>query len=395
MFGIKKINYCDFFVGLWGLYYLQGLLYPQGAINQMVQLLMIVIGLVAFAKCLFSSSCGLVKATMVLIIMYTIYGGAIILFGDGIFWTEESTYLKNSFNSLLPILFFYIQTRRGDLNEKRIRIYTLVMVAIVIVYYTYYGKLLIDKLDTEETTNNISYMFVSLLPLVFLFHKKVLLQYLLLALLMLYIIMGMKRGAILVGTLAIITFFISGFKDGSDTKKVISIILSVLIVIGTIYVVQYLMETSDYFMLRVNQTINGDSSHRDVLYNSIWETICRDGSVLYFLFGHGANSTIRFAGNFAHQDWLETLCNNGIIGVSILVIFFVMFVKAVIKSKRYSPNYLFFCFLSLFVISFAKTLFSMSIQNLDVSQSMLIGYLAYWTSDEGLYRFQNEYNIIR
>ena len=40
-----------------------------------------------------------------------------------------------------------------------------------------------------------------------------------------------------------------------------------------------------------------------------------------------------------------------------------------------------FCFLSLLVISFLTTLFSMSIQDMNISQSMLIGYFTYITAN--------------
>ena len=38
---------------------------------------------------------------------------------------------------------------------------------------------------------------------------------------------------------------------------------------------------------------------------------------------------------------------------------------------------MFYSFITLFIVIFSKTLFSMSIQDLDVSESMLIGYFAF------------------
>ena len=40
---------------------------------------------------------------------------------------------------------------------------------------------------------------------------------------------------------------------------------------------------------------------------------------------------------------------------------------------------MFYSFTTLFMIIFSKTLFSMSIQDLAVYESMLIGYFAYWS----------------
>lgn len=381
MFIPRKINQCDVFVVLWGLYYLQGLLYPQGVINQMIQLLMIFIGLFSFFKCLMMPMPCLMRATTALVFMYAVYGTAIILFGDGISWTTDSTYLKNSLNSLLPIFFFFLQTKCGNLTEKRIKIYTLLMTACVIIFYTYFGRKMLSQLGVEETTNNVGYMFVTLIPLVFFYYKTPIVQYALLAVLMMYILMGMKRGAILIGVMSVIIFLYSGFKEGTFKQKTLVLILSILTVIGSIYVVDYMLETSDYFANRVESTMDGDSSGRDRIYSSVWDAIKYEQRIVPILFWHGANSTIKYAGNFAHQDWLETACNNGLLGLSILLIFFVAFCKIVWRSKRQLPSHYYYCFLTLFAISLSKTMFSMSIQNFNMYQGMLIGYFTYLVSD--------------
>lgn len=385
MLVIRKINQSDVFVTLWALYYLQGLLYPQGIINQMIQLLMILMGLVSFFKCLMASTPCLIKATIALVFMYVVYGTAIILFGDGISWTIDSTYLKNSLNSLLPIFFFFLQTKCGDLTEKRIKIYTLVMIICVIIYYTYFGRLSLDQLGVEEATNNVGYMFVALIPFVFFYHKTPLVQYALLAILMMYVLMGMKRGAMLIGAMSVVIFLYSGFKEGTFRQKTFVLILSILIVIGSIYAVGYMLETSDYFANRVESTLAGNTSGRDRIYSSVWNAIKYEQGIVPVLFGHGANSTIKYAGNYAHQDWLETACNNGLLGVCILLAFFIAFYRTVWRSRRLLPPHYYYCFLTLFAIILSKTMFSMSIQNFNMCQGMLIGYFAYWVSDNEVF----------
>lgn len=388
MFRTRRFNQCDVFVALWGLYYLQGVLYPQGLINQMIQLLMILMGLVSFVKCLTMPTPGLIKATVVLVLMYVVYGTAIILFGDGIGWTTDSTYLKSSFNSLLPIFYFFSQSKCGNLTEWRIKIYTLVMIAVVCLYFTYFGQMTAANRDEDEITNNVGYMFVALIPFVYFYYEKPIIQYVLLAILMMYILMGMKRGAIFVGLMSVILFLYSGFKEGTSKQKAYVLFLSLLIVAGAVYAVSYMFETNDYFAYRVESTIEGNSSGRDRIYSSVWNAIKDDQGIVTFLFGHGANSTIKYAGNFAHQDWLETACNNGLVGVLILLTFFLLFFKTAWNSRRLlSPHY-FYCFLTLFAISLSKTMFSMSIQNFDMYQGMLMGYFTYWMSEDGIIRLK-------
>lgn len=140
-------------------------------------------------------------------------------------------------------------------------------------------------------------------------------------------------------------------------------------------------ETSEYFAQRVESTIQGNNSGRNRLYSSVWSAVRNEENIIRILFGHGANSTIKYAGNFAHQDWLETMCNNGLLGVCLLIAFFVSFGNTVLKSRRSVLPHYYYCFLTLFALSLSKTLFSMSIQGFDMYQGMLIGYFACVTSN--------------
>lgn len=375
---LKAINKCDIFVSLWCVYYLQGIVYPSGIINQVTQLVIILVGLMAlFQYITHNTGSRLINATIALIVMYSIYGFLLILFGDGLIMTTDTTYLKNSLNSLLPIIFFYNETKRGNLTHQRICIYAIIVLFVTIAQYYYAQNVIQALLGVEETTNNIGYRFTTMIPLVFFFTRRPILQYLLLGIIVAFVIMGMKRGAIAIGCIGVLIFLYSGLKEPSIKKRLFIVVLSILIVIGSIYVIKYMLSTSDYFLSRIESTIDGNTSNRDNLYSWTWQAIVEEDNLFNILFGHGANSTIRFAGNYAHQDWLETACNNGIIGIVFLLNFFIVFGAQVFKSRRYFPIFLYYCFITLFFICFAKTMFSMSIQNFDMCQSMLIGYIGY------------------
>lgn len=392
----KWFNQCDVFVALWGLYYLQGILYPSGIINQVIQLTMILMGLISLWNYITQETKHIVVNTTVLLIaMYCIYGSIIIICGDGVQWTADSTYLKNSFNSLLPIIFFFIQTKEGKLTQSKIRYYTLFILAVLIPFYFFFKSQLLNEYDSDNVTNNIGYMFVAVIPVIYFFYKNTLTQYVLLALTTFFILMGMKRGAIVIAACCILVFLYSGIREGSTAKKIYTIILSILIVAGIAYYVGYMMQTNEYFISRIESTIEGNSSGRDYIYTKIWNTITEEQNLFYILFGHGANSTIRYAGNFAHQDWLETACNNGLLGITILLIFFISLGNTVWRSRKYLQPHFYYCFLTLSFICFTKTIFSMSIQNFDMYQSMLLGYLLYWDSVKKTQRqflLRQEYN---
>ena len=127
----------------------------------------------------------------------------------------------------------------------------------------------------------------------------------------------------------------------------------------------------------MEQTQQGNMSGRDQIYPRIWQAIEQDESVTHLLFGRGADSTIGIAGNYAHQDWLETACDTGLLGIIILLSFYITFgvtaIRLNIFSKKYSS-----LFTMLFIICLLKTVFSMSIQSMEVSETILIGYIIYY-----------------
>lgn len=382
----KNFNRCDGYILLWVLYYMQGVLYPQGIINQLLQLIMILLASIETIKLLSTKvKTPIIKSTLYLVLMYCIYGMWVIIFGSDVVFHDGTrpsnyVYLQTSLNSLLPIFMFYNYSRKGLLNERKIIIYTIVFLVVTILFYIKNNYSVMAELNRDEITNNIGYKFVSLLPLLFFYYKKPFLQYILLGICGVFILNGMKRGAILIGGLSIIILLYSNNKGVSRKRKAINTLLTVAILIGAVYYIVDMLQSSDYFVRRIEQTIDGNSSGRDLIYASIWNAFINESNPLYFIFGHAANATIGVAGNFAHQDWLETIYNNGVLGGMVLLSFFIVITKTVYKQRRRFPNYMYYSFFTLLFICFSKSIFSMSIQNFDLSQSLLLGYFAYWST---------------
>lgn len=387
----KDINRCDLYVLIWGIYMMQGVLYPSGIINVALQFV-----LLAWALCVslryflsFRENPALLNITSLLVFMYIVYGGLYMLFGERFVIVDLDTspslyvYLQTALNSLLPIYLFYDYSKRRYLTEKRINFYFILFVLIYIVlFYKNYNDMLINAalegVDRDEFTNNTGYSFLTLFPFLYFWRKQTIIQYVSVLILLIFILMGMKRGAIMIAAICFVLFLYHNWRESERSKgKFMIMLLSLAIVSGIVYYVEMMLETNDYFMYRIEQTLEGDSSGRNIIYSKIKNVILEEPSSLKLIFGHGANSTISFAGNYAHQDWLEIACNNGLLGVVIFALFFIIYYIAVIKSKRVCPRYIYNAFFILFFISLSKTMFSMSIQNLAISQTLLIGYFLY------------------
>lgn len=362
---------------------LQGILYPQGIINQMFLLIMIFWSAVATFKYFFSRSFNskILNATLCVVFLYIVYGGYIIFFGDGVILYDrvspsDYVYLQNSLISLLPIFLFYSFASKGYLTGERIARYVPLFLVVFICYFFRVAIKTRVQLGTDDITNNSSYLFLSLIPILYYLRRKLLLQYLILVICLLFVTIGMKRGVYLLSFFSIMYFLLTSMVNQPKSKRILMILLFGFISVFSIYYLSKIMDTNEYLIKRLEETIEGKTSGRDRLYSMIWNEIKTENNLLHFLFGRGANSTLKYAGNYAHNDWLETLCNNGILGFGILLYFFItLFTQVGILKK--AENYVFHSFVLVVFLLFSKTLFSMSVQDIDVVLSMLLGYGAY------------------
>lgn len=388
---ILNINRCDVFVVMWCLYRLQGLLYPVGIINQLLQFGMILWAMIIAVPYILNAKNNprVLNMVSLLVLMYTIYGVHYWLLARPVVYPwggapAKYGYLQTSFNSLLPIYLFYHYTRMGYLTEERIRIY------IVAFAITTLGNFFMDYVDDSahfladevgEGTNNMGYMWLNLLPFLFFLHKRPFIQFLSLAVIMFFILLGMKRGAIALGALSATYFLYRTYRNSNSVRiKSTIVVLSVLVVFGAISYIGYMYANNDYFVQRIEQTQDGNASGRDGLYTKLIDHVWSEQSVLHLLFGYGANYTIVVAGNYAHNDWLETITNNGVIGVAILLVFYIALFKCMrrmFKPLQSETSHLAAAFCMLWCLMILKTIFSMSIQDMSILTTLPLGYLIY------------------
>ena len=132
------------------------------------------------------------------------------------------------------------------------------------------------------------------------------------------------------------------------------------------------MENSAEFRYRISQTFEGDSSGRDALYNTFLNHFLQEQNPFRFLFGYGANGTILLGGNYAHNDWLEIITNQGILG---FVIHLVYWVTLIVFWKKIKRNPQAFMAIGLFIIVYLfSSFFSMSYNCVTRCAAMILGY---------------------
>ena len=377
-----KLNRCDWFIIVWVLYYLQGVLYSSGgAISTGLLGINLLVSIYCAIKIWqMPNHPPYIKGLNLLVLMFSIYGFALILlnpstihYGLSGISTASYGYIKTIYLSILPIYAFYYFSLKGYLTAERLRWWAVVFsISCVVSYYIYMQQALERLLSSaEEITNNAGYLFLSLIPVWVLFRKKPLLQYAGLAFCMAFILMGMKRGAILIGGVVVLYLIWQIIKNARGKQRVIVILLTAALAVAGVYFVIDMMTSSDYFIQRIEDSKEGNSSNRDILYSFFWTYFTEKTDVLHYLFGRGANGTLEIFEGYAHNDWLELAINQGLLGIMVYIIYW----KNLYKTWRQSTNIEAKTILALVgIIYFAKTLFSMSYGDMTYVCTSVLGY---------------------
>ncbi len=381
-------NPCNVYISLLAFYSMQGTIIHTGGtiISQLILLSTMLMGLYFTFKTFFIKDKPIYFNGLNLLFFTLVIYGVFLLISDHhyviqakLFDNEvsKSSYLKNIFLSFPNIYTFYYFSRKGFLTDDHLRKWILVFFGIAIFRF-FDNQIaaiqadLINGNDVEEITNNMGYLFVALIPSIALFKRNVRLQYCLLIICMAFIVFGMKRGAIIVGVVSMLYFLYFNLKYNNQVPKGKVIFLSFLIIIAAYFLTNYMMETSDYFLSRIEATKEGNSSGRNKIYEYFWNHFKNETNIFKFLFGNGANATLGIYINYAHNDWLELAINQGLFGIIVYMIYWLFFLLTIksIKHNQTAKLVLTLIFISYFI----ETLFSMSYTEYSMVPSTVFGY---------------------
>lgn len=321
-----------------------------------------------------------IKSLNVLLVVFTVYGVLAILGSDVILRptgdvVPNYAYLGDIYSSLLPIYSYYLYAVKGYINTKCILIYSILFVVVCAAcFHIAYFNFTIETFREEGFTNNAGKTFVYVIPLFFFLDRYKKSQYVLLFISFLYILFSLKRGTILAGALLVFVFIYKAFHNYTKKEKIIMLTFLLLCaIVGLGYLNETLFQ-SDYFQSRLESTLEGDSSGRDLIYNELYDIFLNDISGLAILFGNGANATIRLIGIEAHNDWLEILINNGILGFLVYFCFFISFVVVWKRSRLLHDLSIYNVLGAYLIVMFLFSMYSMSYYTLFTSGCLGIGY---------------------
>lgn len=309
------------------------------------------------------------KGTLLFVFILSLYGIFLIIVGDEIYWQATGRILRKYLYilwlipAMLSFVPVYIFTSRGLITEREMKI--LFLIFFVCGINSYYGGLeqqiayaaLMMEEEQEEFTVSSVYQLLSLLPLVILFKKHQILQFIFLGVIFIFLVLSAKRGAIILGGISASLLILSMFVESSLTKKISIFFVSIALFVAIYLFINHQMESSSYFASKVQRTFEGYTSGRDEYARHILDYYRNKSTTFQMFFGIGAQGTLVANESFAHNDWLAILLEQGIFGVYIYLLYWIAFAITWIKSR---VNFEAFVVIGLLLlIGLGKSVFSM------------------------------------
>lgn len=353
-----------FSLALYIIYSLQGILYGSGTmVTQAILFVFLLIGSFSFIRTTFiqSSNPKFVIALSVFFILLTVT----FLIGPKTVsgFTNEGMGKASTFGQYKSICFVilsfflvYNYTKKSPMSEKTILILGVVLIVVAVMRYFYSIQMLKIERGIDEMQNNAAYNIISVIPFIpFLFKKNKILTTVLSVFLIYLIINAAKRGAIVCLIVSIFLGLIYYMRHSRLSTAKQFWILFIMIAVG-FFMVQLTMQ-NDFLMDRLDDTREGSFGAREIGYAMLWNSWINSDNLFSNFFGRGLMQTVNVWGNTAHNDWLELLIDNGILGVLIYIYFFITIFKYVSKMNEEKMLQL-GAFLSV-AIFLIKTFFSM------------------------------------
>lgn len=282
----------------------------------------------------------------------------LIYFFVSYLWSNPSTTtLGNTLYALLAFVMFAFLGKEGILTQKFILVSAILLTVAAIPSFYNAQQLALAKLASggDEATVNASTIFLMLLPLLFCLRNRVV-SLVLFCVCLFFLISGAKRGNILAAVIPAVLYAWMLYKE--NKRNVFKISVLIIAIAAIALWIKDLVLSDEYLLRRLEQTLEGNTSGRDVIYSTMWDMWYGVGSIVNLLFGYGYNGTFLYSPmhKFAHNDWLEILVDFGLLGALFYAAIFISFARLYFRLDRGYPRLVCFAIVSIW---FMKTLYSM------------------------------------
>ncbi len=211
------------------------------------------------------------------------------------------------------------------------------VVWLITMYYAITALINFNNYNGEESVSgvlNISYNVLVLVPFIFQLKNKFL-KYSALLVSCGFIVLSMKRGAILALMFMLLIYFYFQAKTGK-----IKITLPRIVFVIGLFVCAFLIVnkvTDNYLMSRFTWESLTEGSNRSIIYAAAINDIF-DRNFVEFLIGKGSGSSLATIGSGVHNEILEMLFSYGLIGLIIYLWLIIRGLKLVFRLLKEKSN---------------------------------------------------------
>lgn len=279
---------------------------------------------------------------------------------------------------------------KGHIGDEFMR--RLFFVVLIVAAFIHFDALATKRFSRNESevVVNTSYVFAYLVPYVF-FVRSHVKSFLILSFIVFMLVTGAKRGAMLIGSVGVIIWFIYAFFHLRGDKRQFlnrSLFASMLVLMFFV-LLTFLFSKYSFIAQRLLNLGEGEGgSGRAEMFDNILSGWLNDGDLFNILFGYGFSASRSFTGNglYAHNDWLETLINFGLLGLAVYGFFWISCIKIATNKSLYLRVYK-FQMVSSISLCLLATLFSMVYAS--ASAGLAIGLLGYLTG-RTVFNYRND-----
>lgn len=316
---------------LFALYFAQGLLYSQSSIiSKTCLLLILLISGSYFIKTLLIKN----KKNP----FYNAWTLLLLLNSVGFITTADysnSSHVTMFKNILICSLsfypFYYFTKKEVLLASDLVRFFSLMLPIFIFQFFLKESRSILES-NKENVVNNMAFLFVNLIPFVFLIKKKIIATGLML-LIMAFIIKGASRGAVISGAIGLLMFFYYQLRMIEKGNRVKGYLIATVAIAILSFFAYRTFISNEFLLGRMNAMIEGDSSGRTLIYAMIFNSWYTSESIWNIIFGYGFAGSLKLThGAFAHNDWFELLSNFGLVGIGIYLNLFYVASKLIIKK---------------------------------------------------------------
>lgn len=303
----------------------------------------------------------------------TFWGLNLIYYFISYLWLDNpnTSQIGNISVTLFAVPLFMTLSRKGVMTERFYIVAIILLLLCSVIYYETMRLRAIEQFFKREyVTVNASVVFLYILPLILIIKNRYL-SYITVLICSYFLMDAAKRGNIVCAIPVIVLFVILTFRN-KQVKVYEKIIFIIFFIIAISWGVKQYSE-NEYLQLRVEQTLEGNSSGRDKIYENSWRVYSESQNIKNIIFGYGFQGTInhdQLGGKYAHNDWLEILVDYGAIGFVCYLLIFIHLFRLLKKTKELQKRYVLIAICSVW---FLRTVFSMGF----TSDTMFILFLSF------------------